>query len=331
MCPSLMNGIVGFKPTVGLVSRTHVIPISPTQDTAGPMTRSVKDAAMMLSAIAGTDAADPATAPADEKKQDYTAALETASLQGTRIGVMRFAEGSVPAISEHFAAALQVLESQGAILVDIEEFSPPENLGPNQSLSLRVEFKASLNDYLATTPDNISTRTLSDLIEYNKQHADREFALFGQDIFTESEEKPGLEDEAFQDALASLLEGTRANGIDRLLAEHDVDLLVVPTTRPAFMLDYVHSDTYPGGVGTIWLAAIAGYPHLTVPMGEMRGLPIGISFISSAWDDAAVLEAGYLYEQNSQKIMAPTYRKSVKDLPEIKAVLAPLSQQAGDQ
>ncbi len=325
ICPSAMNGIVGFKPTVGLISRTHIIPISPTQDTAGPMTRTVRDAAIMLTAMAGSDPADPATALADTVKRDYNEAFSEATVDSKRIGVMRFAEGDVPEINTLFEEALGVLRKDGAVLVDIDDFTPPDNLWGYEFLVLKAEFKASLNAYLASTTDNTTVRSLSDLIAFNEAHADIELALFDQDIFGDSNELPGLNDEEYKTALATILQGTRENGIDRLLAEHDVEILIAPTARPAFLIDAIHGDSYPGGVGAGWMAAIAGYPHLTVPMGKVRGLPVGISFMGAAWSDAEILKAGYVYEQNSNKISSPLYLRSVEDIPEIQKAMSPLN------
>ncbi|WP_306253237.1 amidase [Parvularcula sp. IMCC14364] len=325
ICPSVMNGIVGFKPTVGLVSRTHIVPISPTQDTAGPMTRSVRDAAMMLTAMAGTDPADAATAKSDSMKTDFTAALDNASLAGKRIGVLRFAQGNVPEINALFDDALETLEAQGAVFIDIDEYDAPDGLGGNEFLVLKAEFKASLNEYLATTPDNITQRTLSDVIAFNKENADIELALFHQDILVDSDALPGLDDETYQAALASILKGTREDGIDKMLADHDVDLLIVPTARPSFLIDPVHGDNYPGGVGAGYIAAIAGYPHITVPMGTIRGLPVGLSIMGTAWDDAEVLKAGYIYEQASNKITKPAYRQTVEDVERIGEAMSPLA------
>ncbi len=325
ICPSVMNGIVGFKPTVGLVSRTHIVPISPTQDTAGPMTRTVRDAAIMLTAMAGSDPADTATDKADSMKTDFTAGLDAASLDGKRIGVLRFAQGDVPEITALFEAALETLEAKGATFVDIDEYQAPAGLGGDEFLLLKAEFKVSLNDYLASTPENITTRTLSDVIAFNKENADIELALFHQDILVDSDALPGLDDEAYQKALANVLKGTREDGIDKMLADHDVDLLIVPTARPSFLIDPVHGDNYPGGVGAGYIAAIAGYPHITVPMGTVRGLPVGLSIMGAAWDDAEVLKAGYVYEQASNKITKPAYRRTVEDVDSISKAMAPLS------
>lgn len=322
MCPSAMNGIVGFKPTVGLLSRTHIVPISSTQDTAGPMTRTVKDAAMMLSAMAGSDAADPATAKADKEKTNYAAAL-TGNIKGMRIGVMRFAQGNVKGVTSAFEEALKVLEKQGAVLVDIDDFSPPKDMWPKALKVLETEFKVTLNHYLANSAQSVKTRSLSDLIEFNNNNS-RETALFDQSLFLSSEKTKGLQDPDYVDALNTILSATREQGIDKMLAEHNVSVLVMPSRPPTFLIDAVYGDSYPGGsVGAGWLAAIAGYPIVTVPMGEVKGLPIGFGVIGKAWDDANVLNVGFAYEQASNKIILPSFAKGPFDLEQTKAAMRP--------
>ncbi|WP_260483118.1 amidase [Sphingomicrobium flavum] len=291
-CPASMNGIVGFKPSVGIVSRTHIVPISASQDTAGPMTRSVLQAAQVMDAIAGSDPADPATAEADQRKPGFVAALDGASLQGVRLGVMRFADNFQTGVA--WDQALQQLRDAGAILVDIEE-SGVENVGGQEYLVLLTEFKAGLNDYLASTPATNPHRSLADLIAFNK--ADPvELALFDQSIFEKAEATKGLDDPEYLAAKEAAFKRSGPEGIDRLLKEHDVVALIGPTVSPAFLIDPVHGDSWNGG-GAGYLAARSGYPHLTVPMGLVDGLPVGLSFIGTKWDDAAILALGHAYEQ----------------------------------
>lgn len=313
-CPAAVNGIVGFKPTVGLVSRTHVIPISHSQDTPGPMTRTVRDAALVLGAIAGTDPLDPATAEADRRRQDYAALLSAESLRGKRIGVMRFATGF--GTNAAFDEALATLRAQGATLVDIDTFEGRGEISRNELVVLMHELKADLNDYLATTPPSVRTRTLADLIAFNRAHADEEMALFGQNLFERAEATDGLNSEAYRKARATSLRKAGAEGIDRLLKEHDVVALVGPTTQAAWFIDAVHGDVI-GGSGAGGLAAVAGYPHLTVPMGQVRGLPVGLSFIGPKWSDALILSLGYDYEQASQKRIEPRFLPSIEEGPEV--------------
>ncbi|NNL89317.1 MAG: amidase [Marinicaulis sp.] len=312
ICPSNVNGIVGFKPTVRLVSQQYIVPISFSQDTAGPMTKTVKGAAMMLNAMA-TGANDV----------DYVAALYANSLEGARIGVARFAQGSNSDIIERFDAALTALENAGADLIEIEEFDTGvENFRDHAGKALRYEFKAKINEYLASTPDAVMTRTLADLIEFNKIRADVELALFDQSIFEEAEALGGLAEEEYKSAIAAVQSGTRENGIDKLLAENDVVALVSPSGPLASRIDPVNGDVWPDWAGAGWMAAIAGYPHLTVPMGDVHGVPIGISFIGSENDDAVILSLGYAYEQATKQRRDPKYLPSAEARPEVEKAMA---------
>jgi amidase len=319
-CPAAINGIVGFKPTVGLVSRTHVVPISHSQDTPGPMTRTVRDAALVLGAMAGSDPADAATAEADARKVDYSAGLSTEALRGKRIGVMRFASGfgTNPALEE----ALATLRAQGATLVDIKEFSGRGEIGSNEFQVLLTELKADMNAYLATTPPAVQTRTLADLIAFNKANAASEMALFDQETFEQAEATKGLSDPEYRKARETSLRLAGKDGIDRLLKEHDVVALVGPTMPPAWLIDAVNGDQIAGGGGG-GLAAVAGYPHLTVPMGTVKGLPVGLSFIGPKWSDAMILSLGFAYEQASQKRVEPRFLSSIEESPEVAPLLAP--------
>jgi amidase len=318
-CPAALNGIVGLKPTVGLVSRTHVVPISASQDTAGPMAASVREAAELLTVIAGSDPADPATKEADAHKADYAAALDANSLQGKRIGVMRFASGF--GTDTVFDAALATLRQRGAILVDIKKFDD-EGLGRNEFNVLLTEFKAGLNAYLATTPPAVRTRTLADLIMFNEANAYGELALFGQDIFERAEKKKGLSDPAYKRARQASFEAAGPKGIDKLLKDNDVVALVGPTDAPAWKIDAVNGDQVPGG-GAGNLAAVSGYPHLTVPMGLVKGLPVGLSFIGPKWSEALLFSLGYAYEQARGPFPAPQLLRSIEDSPEIAPHLRP--------
>jgi len=310
-CPASVNGLVGLKPTVGLVSRTGVIPISATQDTAGPMTRTIEDAALLLTAMAGSDPADPATSEADRRKEDYAARLKPDALKGVRIGVMRYAAGFHPETDAVFEAALATLKAQGAILVDVPDFPNRREIGENELVVLLVELKAGLNSYLATTdPTKVKTRTLADVIAFNKANADREMALFGQDFFEQAEATGGLTDPAYLKARADAYRLAGPEGIDALLAKYDVKVLVGPTLGPAWPIDPVLKDRYVGG-GAGGAAAVAGYPHLTVPMGAVGGLPVGLSFVGPKWSDGALLGYGFAFEQGSKARKAPTLPASV--------------------
>jgi amidase len=292
-CPASANGIVGFKPTVGLVSRTHVIPISSTQDTPGPMAANVFDAALLLRWIAGSDPLDPATAEADARKSDFTAGLAEASLAGVRIGVMRKQVGNDPRVAALFERALADLKAAGAIPVEIE-YEFPEAAWEDELTVLLFELREGLNAYLAGSPADIPVRNLAEVIAFNKEHAGAEMRWFGQSLFEQAEAK--TDRAAYEKALANILSLSREQGIDRLLAEHGVSFLVAPTEGPAWPSDLVLGDHFAGSIGAGYLAAIAGYPHLTVPMGAVEGLPVGLSIIGGQWADHAVLKAGAAYE-----------------------------------
>jgi amidase len=309
VCPASINGLVGLKPTVGLVSRTHVVPISHSQDTPGPMTRTVRDAAMVLTVIAGSDRADEATNLADSHARDYAAAL-TGSIKSVRIGVLRDRIGSPPATRAVFEAALATLRKAGAILVDIEKTDAPKGLGEAEFKVLLSELKADLNTYLATTPSTVKTRTLAEVIAFNIAGADKEMPFFGQETFIEAEATKGLTDPAYLKALADSGGGARAT-LTRLLTTNNVAMLVAPTYGPAWLSDPVNGDQYDGPSASS-LPAMAGYPHLTVPMGQVRGLPVGLSFIGAAWSEAALLNAGDAFERARGPLPGPTFQPSVK-------------------
>ncbi len=304
-CPAAVTGLVGFKPSVGLVSRTGVVPISASQDTPGPMTRTVEDAALLLTAMAGSDPADPATADADRRKEDYAERLKPDALKGVRVGVMRYAAGFHPETDAVFERALATLAAQGAILVDVPEFPNRREIGQNELAVLLTELKAGLNDYLAATdPAAVKTRTLAEVIAFNRANADREMALFGQDLFEQAEATRGLADPAYLKAKADAYRLAGPEGIDAVLAKYGVQVLVGPTLGPAWPIDPVLKDRYVGG-GAGNAAAVAGYPHLTVPMGEVMGLPVGLSFVGPKWSDGAVLGFGYAFEQASRARRPP--------------------------
>ena len=296
-CPAAVNGLVGLKPTVGLVSRTHIVPISHSQDTAGPITLTVRDAAILLTAMAGTDPADPATAEADAHRADYAARLDAGALRGARIGVMRFAAGFHPATDQVFEAALARLRAAGATLVEIRDRSDAKALNAAEHLVLLTEFKADVEAYLAATdPAKVPSRTLADLIAFNRAHAEAEMPLFGQELFEAAEKTSGLTDPAYLAALAAGKRLAGPEGIDRMLAANGVVALVAPTMGPAWLIDPVLKDHFVGG-GAGTMPAVAGYPHLTVPMGDVRGMPVGLSFIGPAWSEATLLSLGYAFEQ----------------------------------
>jgi len=312
-CPAGVNGVVGFKPSVGLVSRTNVVPISASQDTAGPMTASVRDAALMLTAMAGSDPADPVTADADRHKQDYTAALSPDGLKGLRVGVLRDRIGSDRAILALFEAALSAMKQQGAVIIDIKDSRKGlEALGEAEFTVLLYELKAGMAAYLGGRPAPGSLRTLADVIAFNKTNAATELRWFGQEIFEQAEKKGGLNSAEYRKALITSRRLAREAGIDRLLREHRVELLIGITNGPAWTSDLVNGDNF-GGPSVSQLSAVAGYPHLTVPMGAVHGLPIGLSIIGRQWHDARVLAAGHAYEQASRLRVRPAYLQTITD------------------
>ncbi len=318
-CPASLNGIVALKPTVGLVSRTRIVPISVSQDTAGPMTATVRESAELLGVIAGSDPADPATAEADSHATDYAAALDPGALSGKRIGVMRFASGF--GTDDVFEAALATLRAQGATLVDIKDFDD-DGIGANEFKVLLTEFKAGINDYLATTPPEVRSRTLAGLIAFDKAHAGQEMPLFGQDTFEKAEQTKGLDDPTYKSARRKSFTAAGPNGIDKLLKDYRVVALVGPTMPPAWKIDAVNGDQIAGG-GAGNLAAVAGYPHLTVPMGLVKGLPVGLSFIGPKWSEQLLLNLGYAYEQARGPFPAPTFLPSIEGGPQVAPALEP--------
>ena len=304
-CSASVNGIVGFKPTVGLVSRTHVVPISHSQDTAGPMTTSVADAALLMNALAGSDPADKATAEADRRKVDFTAGLARASLKGVRLGVLRKQAGSHPGVQAVFDKALADLRAAGAELVEID-FTPPEEMGRDEFTVLLYELREDMGSYLGSLPGTGKAKTLADLIAFNKAHPE-ELRWFGQDVFEQAEAT--TDKAAYEKARANSLRLAGAEGIDKLMADNKVSFLIAPTEGPAWPIDLVLGDHFVG-VGAGNLAAIAGYPHLTVPMGAVEGLPVGLSFMGAKWDDARVLGAGAAYERaRTAAVPVPSFKR----------------------
>ncbi|MBV8972318.1 MAG: amidase [Sphingomonadaceae bacterium] len=309
-CPAAINGLVGLKPTVGFVSRTHVVPISHTQDTPGPMARSVADAAVLFRAMASSDPADPATAAADAHLRDLDRPLDAGSLKGVRVGVMRFAAGFHPATDAAFERALKALTAAGAELVEIDKPPHARDVGEAEQLVLTTELKADMATYLASLDRaKVPARTLADLIAFDDAHAAAEMPLFGQELFVEADKTKGLDDPAYAKAKADAHRLAGPEGIDALLAQYKVAVLVAPTLGPAWLIDPVLGDHFAGG-GAGQAAAVAGYPHLTVPMGLADGLPVGLSFVGAQWSDARLLSYGYAYEQATHARKPPTYRAS---------------------
>lgn len=294
VCPASMNGIVGLKPTHGLLSIERIVPIAHSQDTPGPMARSVADAAILLHAMAGT------------KGADYVQALRAASLAGKRIGVWRFAPGRWPQIDPVYERALGHLRSAGATLVEVAVPDTSE-VGAAERIVLNTEFRPDLNAWLATTPQTVKTRSLEQLIAFNRSEP-REMVIFGQETFERA--NSNSIDEATYRATAANARRLASEAIDRTLQEHRLDLIVAPTVGPAWRIDFVNGDQFPGSFST--LPAVSGYPHLTVPMGTWQDLPLGLSFVGPRWSDAELLAAGHVFEQRAGRGALPGFRASIE-------------------
>lgn len=299
ICPSTMNGIVGFKPTVGLLSQEHIIPISSTQDTAGPMTLTVEGAAIMMDAMTEGDGS-------------YVGNLGKAAPQSITIGILSFAKGNNFGVNKNFDKAIEELKAEGFNFVEIESWDPGEGFFEAAYKVLKYEFKATLNNYLSTTNTDVEVRSLKDLIEFNKKD-ERELKIFDQSIFLSSEKLDNLNSEDYKDSLELILSATRENGIDKLMEQYKVDFLMAPSAAPTFLIDHMYGDTYPGGTGAGWIPAIAGYPHITVPMGTYKNLPTGLSFMGGSGQDKEVIAMGYAYEQaNGSLRIRPSYLPSIE-------------------
>ncbi|WKN41710.1 amidase [Tunicatimonas pelagia] len=311
VCPSQANGIVGIKPTVGLVSRSGIIPISHSQDTAGPMTRTVTDAAILLSALTGTDARDPITQESEGKVyQDYTQFLDADGLQGKRIGVGRSYFGFHEVVDKRLEAALAAMKEQGATLIDLETVMPQSELSGAGYEVLLYEFKYDLNQYLAER-NHPTIKTLEDLIRYNKEHSSDEMPYFQQEIFESAQEKGGLDEGAYQEALAKVQRVSRQDGIDKVMNEHNLDAIAAPSGSAAWPIDVVNGDHFLGGSSSP--AAMAGYPSVTVPAGFVHGLPVGISFFASAYQEPQLIQIAYAFEQATRHRRTPGFKDTLAE------------------
>jgi amidase len=283
------------------------------------MAASVREAAELLTVIAGSDPADPATKDADKHKRDYSAGLDPNSLKGRRIGVLRFA--STGTLDPAFDTALAILREKGAILVDIKKFDD-KAIGKNEGVVLNAELKADIAKYLKSSPAPIGVRTLADLIAFDKAHERQEMGLFGQELFEQAQKTKGLNDPAYKKARAISFRAAGPNGIDRLLKQHNLVALIGPTVGPAWVIDAANGDLFTGG-GAGSLPAVAGYPHLTVPMGLAKGLPVGLSFIGPKWSEGLLLNLGYAYEQARGPFPTPRFYRSIEESPEVAPLLRP--------
>jgi amidase len=311
--PATTCGIVGIKPTLGLVSRAGIVPIAHSQDTAGPMARSVSDAAILLAAIAGADPRDEATRSIPSASIDYSAALRRDALKGARLGVMRakafgYSGKADPLLDE----AIRALKTEGATVIDPVELPHAGEYDNDELLVLLYEFKADLNRYLeGRGPDN-PMKSLKDLIAFNDRNREREMPYFGQELFLQAEAKGPLTTKEYVDALAKTKELSRSKGIDAVIEKHKLDALVAITGGPAWLIDLVNGDAYTGSDSTA--PAVAGYPHVTVPTGFIQGLPIGLSFIGRSWSEPKLIGYAFAYEQTTKARRPPLFRAHAVEL-----------------
>jgi amidase len=313
VCPSGANGLVGIKPTLGLVSRTGIIPIAHSQDTAGPMARTVADAALLLGAMSGVDPADaPTSASQAHAVSDYLRSLDPAALKGARIGVARKQYFGYSAATDRVVdQAIADMKAQGAVIVDPADIPTASKMDACENEILLYEFKTDLDKYLEKRGPSSAVRSLADLIAFNEREKAREMPFFGQELFVSAQKKGPLTSPAYRTALAKCRALARTQGIDLVLRRHRLDAIVAPTGSPAWTTDLVNGDHFTGASSTP--AAVAGYPSITVPAGEAFGLPVGLSFIGGAWSEPRLIGFAYAYEQASKKRRPPTLQPHVKN------------------
>jgi amidase len=309
VCPSSSNGLAGMKPTVGLVSRSGIIPISQSQDTAGPMARTVRDVAILLSAMAGADLQDPATAGSQGKlAHDYTKFLDPQGLKGARLGVVRKYCGFNDAVDRLMDTLLNEIKRAGAEIIDPADIPTIGKFDDSELTVFYYELKAGLAAYLARRPDS-AVKNLKDVIEFNEHNRDREMPYFDQDIFLKSEQKGSLTAKEYLDALALNHRLSRAEGIDFVMDKFKLDALVAPTGGPAWITDLINGDHATGGSSSA--AAVAGYPNINVPAGNLWGLPVGISFFGRAWSEPTLLKIAYSFEQLTHARQKPRFLPTI--------------------
>ena len=314
ICPSSANGIVGIKPTVGLVSRSGIVPISAVQDTAGPMARTVADAAALLSGMTGRDPLDEATggSPVPTDLGRHLEEAGAADLSGLRIGIGRQFFDRDSRVDALMEGAIETLRSLGAEIVDPVEIAHRREVGRHEYEAMLYEFKAGLNEYLAGLGDDAPARTLADVIAFNEAHAAEEMPYFGQEILIEAEAKGPLTEAAYLTARGEANRLSRAEGLDAVLSEHRLDAILGPSGGPAWVTDLVHGDSF--SVGSSGAAAVAGYPNVTVPAGRVHGLPVGVSFFGAAWSEPTLIRVAWAFEQAAPHRRPPRFHASVDDV-----------------
>ena len=307
VCPSSANGIVGIKPTLGLVSRAGVVPIAHSQDTAGPMARTVRDAAILLNAIAGADARDSATSALSARQPvDYTQSLDVNGLRGARIGVARAKFFGYSDVTDKvIEAAIDAMKRQGAVIVDPANIETAGKFDDSEFDVLLYEFKADLNNYLASLGPKAPVKSLQDIIAFNERHRDQEMPWFGHEIMIQAQAKGPLTEQKYIDELAQNLKMSRTDGIDATMTKYNLDAIVAPTGGPAWVTDLLNGDHFSGASSTP--AAVAGYPNINVPAGFSHELPIGISFFGRAWSEPTLIRIAYAFEQATRHRRAPRF------------------------
>ena len=307
VCPSSVNGIVGIKPTLGLVSRAGIIPIAHSQDTAGPMARTVRDAAILLGVLAGVDPRDPATSSIGTRGQtDYTKFLDPNGLRGARVGVARTKFFGYSDVTDKLINdAIDAMKANGAIIVDPANIETAGKFDDSEFDVLLYEFKADLNNYLASLGPKAPVKSMQDIIAYNEAHKDQEMPFFGQEIMIQAQAKGPLTEKKYLDELASNLKMSRTDGIDATMDKNKLDAIIAPTGSPAWPTDLINGDHFTGASSTP--AAVAGYPNINVPAGLSHGLPVGISFFGRAYSEPTLIKLAYAYEQATKHRRAPQF------------------------
>jgi amidase len=312
ICPAQTNGIVGVKPTLGWVSRTGIIPIAASQDTAGPMARTVTDAAVLLAVMAGADPLDLSTDDSKGRTIDFTSRLNQQSLVGARIGIARQWSSKDPRLVQHLDSCIAVLEAAGAEVIKDLAAASSDAFSDAELAVLYYEYKAGLNQYLAGTPDAVPVRCIEDLIAWNEAHHHDTLRYFGQEHLIAASQKGDLSSPEYLQALAFARQKAGTEGIDALLHHHQLDAIVTLSGGPAWSIDMVLGDNHASDIDSTSAAAVSGNPHVTVPSGLVSGLPVGLSFIGAAWQDDRLLGLAYAFEQRMQGRVTPTFKKALE-------------------